>query len=268
MATGVLAAAGWAVRPLEEPAWQAVKAGQPALRLDSLQNAMGEGVTVGLLGGFRAIVADFFWIKAHAEWAHNDLPQTQSWLRTVTTVDPRPVYFWLEAARIMASDIPVWRIEEMERRGEVPAGVKQRIVEQQGEIAIKYLEEALTYHPDVPNIYVDIAQIHLAKFKDVATAAEIYRQAAGLPNAPYFISRDYAYLLHRLGRVQEAYDWLVKLYPTLPKAPGDPGVENEVPEVRQASEFEIEVAQAPVVLGFIRDWEEELKIAVEKRFKP
>lgn len=268
MATGVLAAAGWAVRPMEEPAWAAVKAEQPALHLDSLKDAVGEGLTVGLLGGFRAILADFFWIKAHTEWARSNLPQTQSWLRTVTAVDPRPLYFWLEAARVMASDMPVWRIEKIGPSSEVPAGVKQEIIEQQAEVALGYLDEALTYHPGSTHVYVDIAQIYLSKIKDVATAADYYHRAALVPDAPYFVSRDYAYLLHRLNRVQEAYDWLVKIYPTLPKAPGVPGEEHESPALRQATDYQIDSAQAEVVLGYIREWEKELKIPVEYRFKP
>ena len=266
---GALAATGWAVGPLEQPAWEVVRATQPALRLDSLQNAMGQGITVGLLGGFRAILADFFWIKANAEWEHSEPAVTQGWLKLVTTIDPRPLYYWLGAARIMALDMPVWRINAIGPYDEVPAGVRARIEAEQAELAIKYLEEGLTYHPGEGWFYVDIAMYQMNKLRDTAKAAETFRLAAEQPHAPFLAGRIYAELLwHKLNRPQEAYDWLVKIYPTLPKAPGSTGAEHETAEARKGSDNDIETAQADIVLERIRALEKELLIPAEKLFKP
>ena len=46
-----LVASGAALRVVEEPAWKKIQAEQPDLRLESLKDALGQGVTVGLLGG-------------------------------------------------------------------------------------------------------------------------------------------------------------------------------------------------------------------------
>ncbi len=257
--------AGWAMRPLEDPAWQAVRAGQPALKLDSLQGALGQGVTVGLLGGFRAIAADFFWIKTNSVWSDYDLPATQTLIKLVTAIDPRPLYFWQNGARMIAYDMPNWRVAEAGGYDVVSTAMQQQIEHEQSAVAIKYLNEAFGYHPDSVQIYLEIGNVYLNRLKDLNSAAEYYHKAALRSDAPYFVARIYAELLRRQGRNAEAYDWLKKLYPTLPK-PTPPGLVQ--PAKNQPSALEIEMAMAPVVLGRIREIEKELKIPEYQRFKP
>ena len=250
--TGLLVAlgllgAGIALRPLEASAWEEVRAKQPALRLESLKDALGQGITVGLFGGFRAIVADFFWIRTNSIWEKNDLPGTQTSIKLVTAIDPRPLYFWLNGSRMIAYDMPNWRIDKAGGWEAVPEAVKRRFDEEQSSIAIKYLEGALGFHPNEPLLILEIGNSHLNRLKDVETAARYYLEASKQPDAPYYAARIYAELLRRLERLPEAYDFLKKLYPTLPK--------ND------------DMAQAPVVLERIRELEGELNIPTALRFR-
>jgi hypothetical protein len=242
-----LFAAGLALRPLEAPAWEQIRSKQPALRLESLKDALGQGVTVGLLGGFRAIVADLFWIRTNAIWETNDIPGTQTSIKLVTAIDPRPLYFWLNGSRMIAYDMPNWRIEKAGGYDAVPDAVRRRFDEEQSAIGIKYLENALDFHPDHPLLLLEIGNVHLNRLKDVETASRYYLEASKRPDAPYYAARIYAELLRRLDRRQEAYEFLKKLHPTLPP--------DEL------------MAQAPVVLERIRELEEELNIPEEQRYK-
>lgn len=241
-----LFAAGLALRQIEEPAWKKISAAQPELRLDSLKDALGQGVTVGLLGGFRAIVADFFWIRTNSVWETDDLPATQTSIKLVTAIDPRPTYFWLNGSRMIAYDMPNWRIDKAGGYDAVPETVKRRFDEEQSSVAIKYLETAIDFHPDNPLLVLEIANVHLNRLKDVETASRYYLQAAKMPGAPYYAARIYGELLRRLNRVAEAYAFLKELYPTLPQ--GDI------------------MAQPWVVLDRIREIEGELDIPVTQRF--
>lgn len=242
-----LLAAGVALRPLEGPAWEQTRSTQPSLRLESLKDALGQGVTVGLLGGFRAIVADFFWIRTNAVWEKNDIPATQTSIKMVTAIDPRPLYFWLNGSRMIAYDMPNWRIDKAGGYDVVPDAVKRRFDEEQSAIAIKYLEGALGFHPNHPLLILEIGNVHLNRLKDVETASRYYLQASKLPDAPYYAARIYGELLRRLNRKEEAYEFLKKLYPTLPK--------------------DDTMAQAPVVLERIRELEGELSIPEARRFQ-
>lgn len=259
LVVAALAVTGAAVRPFEEPAWQAVRAQQPALKLDSLQGALGQGITAGLLGGFRAIVADFFWIKTNSVWEDNDLPATQTFIKLVTAIDPRPLYFWQNGSRMIAYDMPNWRIIAAGGYEKTPQAEQRRIDEEQSAVALKYLNEAFGHHPDSPLLYVEIANVYLNRLKDKASAAEAYRKAALLPNAPYYAGRIYPELLRKLGRHAEAYAWLKQLYPTLPKV---------IDTAKGITEFQVQSAMAPVVLERIRELEKELNIPQIEVFKP
>jgi tetratricopeptide (TPR) repeat protein len=240
--------AGLALRPIEGPAWAAVRAKQPALRLDSLKDALGQGVTVGLLGGFRAIVADLFWIRTNVVWEENDLPGTQTSIKLVTAIDPRPIYFWLNGSRMIAYDMPNWRIDKAGGYDAVPEAVKRRFDEEQSAVAVKYLETALEFHPEHPLLVLEIGNIYLNRLKDAEAASRYYLRASKHPRAPYYAARIYAELLRRLERNAEAYEFLKQLYPTLPKE--DP------------------TARAHVVLERIRELEEALSIPALQRFNP
>ncbi len=239
--------AGLALRPIEGPAWEEVRAKQPALRLDSLKDALGQGVTVGLLGGFRAIVADFIWIRTNSVWETYDLPKTQTSIKLVTAIDPRPLYFWLNGSRMIAYDMPNWRIDKAGGYDAVPESVKRRFDEEQSSVAIEYLEGGLGFHPEHPLLVLEIGNVHLNRLKDVETASRYYLRASQHPDAPYYAARIYAELLRRQERHAEAYAFLKALYPTLPK--------------------DNVMAQAAVVLERIRELEEELSIPEAERFK-
>ncbi|MBC8010169.1 MAG: hypothetical protein H7067_08730 [Burkholderiales bacterium] len=238
--------AGFLLRQIEEPAWKKISAAQPEMRLDSLKDALGQGVTVGLLGGFRAIVADLFWIRTNSIWETNDLAGTEISIRLVTAIDPRPLYFWMNGSRMIAYDMPNWRIDAAGGYDKVPEAVKRRFDEEQSGKAIKYLEGGIGFHPQDPLMVLEIANVHLNRLKDVETASRYYLQASKMPDAPYYAARIYGELLRRLGRNAEAYAFLKELFPTLPK--------------------DDLMAQTNVVLDRIRELEGELEIPVTQRF--
>lgn len=241
-----LALTGGAMRRIEAPLWAAIRAEQPALRLDSAGAAAGQGVTLGLLGGFRAIVADFTWLRLHVIWEQRDLPATDTLLRLVTAIDPRPLYFWVNGARITAFDMTAWRIAEAGGYEAVPPAQQERIGAEQARLAIRRLEEAMTFHPANAALWIERANIELNRLHDTAAAAASYRRAWEQPRAPYYAARLHAELLKRLGRKAEALAWLVQLHPQLPSE--DEGTE--------------------VVLGRIRDLERDLAVPVMQTYRP
>ena len=240
--------AGVALRTIEEPAWKKISAEQPELRLESVKDALGQGVTVGLLGGFRAIVADLFWIRTNTVWETYDLPGTQTLIKLVTAIDPRPLYFWLNGSRMIAYDMPNWRIDAAGGYEAVPDPVKRRFDEEQSSVGVKYLNDALSFHPGEPLLILEIGNIYLNRLKDVETAAKYYLEASKRPGAPYYAARIYAELLRRLDRKAEAYAFLKQLHPTLPK--------------------DDDMAQSPVVLQRIRELEDELSVPEMLRYRP
>lgn len=252
-----LVAAGWGLRGVEAPAWQVLREREPGWQRGALEGALGQGVPVGLLGGFRSLVADLFWIRANVAWEGKDLPTTQTLIKVVTAVDPRPIYFWLNGARIIAYDMPDWRIAQEGGHDVVPAMRQREIDEEQAAVALAYLDQARSFHPTESALDIEVANVQLNRRQDLAEAAAAYRAAASRPEAPAYAARIYGELLRRMGRADEAYAWLCALYPTLPREPG-PGV----------SALQVEAAMATVVLGRIRELEAQLGVPPERRFDP
>ncbi len=243
-----LVVSGAALGRIADPVWSAARAAQPALRLDSSMAAAGQGVTLALLGGFRALVADAVWLRMYALWETQDLPGTETLLRLVSAIDPRPAYFWINGARIIAYDFTAWRIALAGGYDSVPESVQTRIGREQGGAALRHLDAAMAYHTENADLWVERANIQLNRVGDVAAAAESYRRAWEQPGAPYYAARLHAEMLRRLNRKTEALAWLKQIYPTLP-----PGVES---------------ARADLVLERIQELERELGVPPLHAFRP
>lgn len=239
---------GVVLQPVEAPAWARVQAGQPELNLAGVEDALGQGMVLGLLGGFRAIVADFLWIQTNSVWEQQDRVKLDAMVRLVTALDPRSEFFWINAARMVAYDVPHWRIREEGGYQAVSESRKEALDREQAEQAFVLLDQALEHHPKNPRLYLEIGQIYLHRLDDPARAAPWFRKAWEQPGAPYFAARIYGELLRRQGRLEEAYAFLADLHRELPD--GDP------------------YAQKDVVLERIRDLEDSLGRPVWDRYQP
>lgn len=239
---------GLLTRPLEAPAWQRVQSGQPELKLAQMEGALGQGLIIGMLGGFRAIMADFLWIQTNTVWERRERAKLDSMIRLVTSIDPRPAFFWINSARMIAYDVPNWRIREEGGYQAVPEARQAAIDREQAEQAFAHLQRALEFHPQNPHLYLEIGQIYLNRLDDPAQAAPWFLRASEQPGAPYFAARIYAQLLRRQGQHAEAYDFLKGLFRRLPD--DDP------------------YAQKDIILERIRDLEQTLGLPSSEAFSP
>ncbi len=164
-------------------------------------------------GGARAIMADLCWLRAYEAWRGQDEEHTESLIRRTLAWDPRPEIFWINGARIIAHDFPAWRAA---REPQAPAAVQTEWRARAARAAIALLEEGLHRRGDSPVLHGEIAGHYWHGLGDYAQAAEHYRRAAQLPGAPWHAARLHAEALLRLGRREEARDWLRALLPTLP----------------------------------------------------
>lgn len=234
-------------RPIEAPALKAVKMGQPEMNLDALEDTLGQGLIIGVLGGFRAILADFLWIRTNVIWERKDRIKLDSMVRLVTTLDPRPDFFWINSSRMIAYDVPNWRIREEGGYSNVPEERQHAINLEQSALAFDLVDQALDFHPENAKLYLEKAQIYLNRLKDDANAAEWFLRASQQDDAPYYAGRIHAELLRKQGLNAEAYDFLKNLHTELPDTP---------------------YAQKGIVLQRILDLEKTLKIPLRERFMP
>lgn len=243
----VLVLLGVLTRPIEAPAWEIVKSGQPEMNLEAIESALGQGLVIGVLGGFRAILADFLWIRTNTIWERKDRVKLDAMIRLVTTLDPRPDFFWINGSRMLAYDVPNWRVREEGGYDVVPKSRQDTIELEQSGQAFELLDQALAFHPENSRLYLEKGQIYLNRLKDPTNAAVWFLKASEQPEAPYFAARIYAELLRRDGKNEEAYAYLKELHRELPDVP---------------------LAQKGVILERIRELEILLDIPIWESFKP
>lgn len=201
-------------------------------------------LSVAVLGGFSALAADLVWLRTYVVWERRDAAGTEAMLKLATALDGRCLRFWLSGARMMAYEIPNWRIEEAAAK--MTDNDANRIVVEQARHGLEFLERAFRFHPDSAELWVERANIELYRLHDIAAAAESYRRASLQADAPYIAARIHAELLRRLGRNAQALEWLVQLHPKLPK--------------------HVDAAAADVVLARIRSLESELGVRDNRRY--
>ena len=237
---GGLALTSCALHPLASAVWNESHFDGPSFQFDRDAATSEQAIVVGLLGGLRAAVADVLWLKASQLAEAHDLAATNATLRLVSAVDSRSLYFWLNGARIIAYDLPEWKIAAAGGYGRVRTSAREAIAHDWARRALRRLDEAMRFHPASAALWIERANIELNRLGELAGAAESYRRAAEQPDAPWFAARLHAEMLRRLGKKADALGWLVRLHPQLPPT--------------------VESAGAGLVLARIRSLERELGV--------
>jgi hypothetical protein len=211
----LLLAAVCLMRPLER------RLSAPAMAsVPQLASLGGSGGTLAVLGGLRAAVAGGFWLRTNLAWEGRDAAATTRLLHLTVAADERPLYFWLNGARMLAYDLPEWR------SAGAPLALRQRVAGEQAGIALDFLAAGRRAHAGTTELTIEMANIRLRALGDREGAARLFRQAAEQPGAPYYAARVHAELLRELGRPAEALAWLKQILPTLPA--DEPAARREV----------------------------------------
>jgi len=233
---------GWILSPLEENVWGEIKENISPAELKAAKSQTGQGLVMATLGGFRSIVADIHWLSTMVAWEKEDKDKTIAHIQFTVTLDPRPTFFWLNGARMMAYDMRHWNKDP----NQTPENFKKES-DELATSAIQFLEIAQQYHPNTPLFIIEIGHIYLNRLKDLEAAAHYYLKAyKEYEDTPYYVGRLHAQLLRRMGKHQEAYDFLTSIYPDLP-----------------SEDF---YSHKPIVLERIRKLEKTLQIPKFERF--
>jgi hypothetical protein len=179
------------------------------LNLD-LREQVGQLGFVAALSGFRSIVADFLFIRAHVAWERTEWSRMLLLFRQVTTLQPRGVLFWETAAWHMA-----WNAGTAALNDATQPRLALRLKAQREyfDLGRDFLERGIKNNPERPQLYEAMARLYRDKYKDHARASEYFDQTAEKPGAPRYAKRFAAYELSYVeGREREAYVRLRQLY--------------------------------------------------------
>jgi len=175
-----------------------------------LREQLGQLGFIAALSGFRAAVADIFFIQAHVAWQRTEWSRVLFFLREVTVLQPRSVLFWDVAAWHMAWNASVAALNDPKQPRRA---LRVKAEREYYAIGKDFLERGIQNNPDKPQLYEALARLYQQKFHDHERASEYYAKAATLPGAPSFDKRFSAYELSYCdGREREAHERLRRLY--------------------------------------------------------
>ena len=181
--------------------------GAPVTR--QMRDVIGQGMVIGLLAGFRGVVADFIWNQAHDNWEKKQWFLQYNKMQVVTTLQPQSVLFWDAGAWHMA-----WNIGYAERvdtnNSTVAQGIKRELVWH--ERARQFLLRGIQNIPNRYELYFKLGWLYDQKFKDPDLAAEQYGIAAQFPDAPGYVVRLHCRKLAESGKLDEAYQCWKQLW--------------------------------------------------------
>lgn len=175
-----------------------------------LREQLGQAAFVAALSGFRSVVADGLFIRAHVAWEDTEWGRVLLLFRQATTLQPRSVLFWDMAAWHMAWNASAAALND---RTIPRQALRLKAAREYYEIGKDFLERGIRYNPDKPQLYESLARLYLQKYNDHLHASEMFAKAARLPDAPSYDKRFAAYeLSYSEGHEKEAYAELRRLY--------------------------------------------------------
>jgi len=195
-----------------------------------MRDAIGQGMAIALLAGFRGVVADFLWIQSHNYWEKKQWLQQYRDMEVVATLQPQSILFWDVGAWHMAWNIG-YAVKVDTNNVTAAPGIKRERAWH--ERARQFLERGIENVPNHYELYFKMGWLYLHKLvydcgddvtckkKRYCEAAEFLKKASSFSDAPSFVGRTYARALEECGDIGAAYQQWVAMWKnrSVPNAP-------------------------------------------------
>ncbi|RYD74917.1 MAG: hypothetical protein EOP84_19140 [Verrucomicrobiaceae bacterium] len=217
------------------------------LNLD-LREQIGQGGFIAALSGFRSILADLVYIRAHIAWENVEWGRMKLFFDAATSLQPRATMFWEGASHHMAYNASHAAYDDPKQPREALRIKAQREYFKLGE---QYLLRGIQYNPDRAALFNYLGLLYKDKFKDPCKASWAFAEAAKRPDALPYAKRIAVYQLsHCPGHEQEAYEKLKTLYHM--------GPDERLPTLLKRIEYLQDKLNIPPAerIDTTRDWEE------------
>lgn len=175
--------------------------------------------------GVREITAGLTWVGVYGDWRRKDTAAMTRGMEWVVRIDPAPLVYWLDGARMVGYDVAAWRAKEITNASDLTVMKHEQLHR-----ALAWLERGRASHPGEALLPIEQAVLWWSVARDADQAERALAAAQDCENVPYFVARVRAEMLVKLGRDQEALDVLRAELPRLPG--GDPMAMRSVVEGR------------------------------------
>jgi len=176
----------------------------------SVREQVGQVGFIAALSGFRAVIADGLYLTAFNAFANMQWGRMVLLFNNVTTLQPRMIQYWNEAAWHMAYNAATAAREDPFQPKE---SLRIKAEREYWKLGRDFLERGIRNNPDHYQLYDTLGTLLRDKFKDHCAAAEAFAKAAECKDALGYEKRFAAYEMAECpGKEREAYELLLKYY--------------------------------------------------------
>ena len=181
-----------------------------------LRSKLSQNLAVAFLSGFRGIVADFVWLRAHHAWEDQIWYKLKEGIELAVILQPHVIAFWDIGAWHMA-----WNVSYGESVNPKYPSQAYRLKVQRDWIleGRKFLEEGIRNNPNIYDLYFKLAWLIDQKQEKPLDAIPYLKKAAEYPDAPLHIVRLIGHLYEKGGDTRKAYEWWKSLWKDHEKNP-------------------------------------------------
>lgn len=212
-----------------------------------LRDQLSQNAMIGLLGGFRGVIADLIWLAVTDAWTEQDWYAAEKNIELATTLQPRFIPFWELGGWHLA-----WNASVDVRNDPLEPDQEERKRREQFWIqrGKKIFERGLEANPETFTMYRQLADLYDQKLQDPARAADYYLLASQSPDSPLFLERFPGYKWEEAGMDERAYEHWKMLWNKHLGSPDEPRIAKDKIEEH------------------VRKLEKKLNVPVEKRIFP
>ena len=192
---------------IAELSWTKVRVSIPEMGKKQIEPSLGQGMLLGILGGFRTVVADGAWIRSYVLWERRDRAGCEALMRTSCLLDPRARFFWENTGYVIGYDMAHWEIRKRGGYAKVSPEIQDDLFKKYAQQGIRVMEEGVKYTGGNVGILISAGQMSELKLKDFSLAASYYKRASESKNPPWFVHFLCAKALWESGQTKKAYDW-------------------------------------------------------------
>jgi len=243
--------------------------GAERLGLEDPANLSDVGMLGLLPGGFRRLAAGYCWIQTYAAWETGDALAVIAGLDRTVALDPGALHCWINGARMLAHDLPRWKLSTLGGEESLPRAVCAQVQEEHLQAALRFLAKAESHHPMTAMLAIESGILSWHGRRDVAAAVDAFERATRCDDAPFYAFRIHAELLRLQGRPRDAHRSLCRFLSGLRLRENTPliGSQTGPRDLPPASLHGRGDPQPDVVLKRIRQLEQELGIDPIEAFK-
>ena len=179
----------------------------------SITDQLSQGAMLAVLGGLRAVVANYFWIQMENAFENQQWYKVKSMVDLSTTLQPRSTLFWDMGSWELAWNASVSKLENIEVKSAAQRTLDSRFWIEEGR---KLLQRGVENNPDSYDLWYKLGFLEEQRRHDYLAAAHDYEEALKHPHTLTYLERFVGYDLERGGDFPGAYQWWRQLWLSTP----------------------------------------------------